>query len=45
MPLSAVAYMVCATQERQGVKLKYRHTHAQQRAILDFMKEEMANNG
>ena len=44
MPMSAVGYLMCVIQERHGVKLKYRHTTDQARAILDHMKEAMSDN-
>jgi hypothetical protein len=39
--MSLVGYMIAATQERHGVKLKHRRTKKQDRAILDFIKDSM----
>ena len=43
LPMSAIAYLICATQERYGVKLMYRHTSVQSLAILNHIQKAMDN--
>jgi len=43
LPMSAIAYLVCATQEMHGVKLMRRHSTQQASKLLDFMQAEISN--
>jgi hypothetical protein len=44
LPMSAAAYLICVSQERHGVVLKYRHSREQQRALLDHINKAMSDN-
>jgi hypothetical protein len=38
-PMSAIAFLYCAAQEKAGVDVRYRRSTAQDKAILDHMRE------